>query len=144
MLRALITALVLATSGCGSSLPGPPTGKHPGLAAVVQSVDYPPPPAVIEVVPEQPGDDACVWLDGHWDWIAGRWEWQRGGWGKPPEACYYRPPSMSWPLAGSLQFLRAYWYPNNIDALSPEQAQEAGAAPLSCGRPAQKYAPKKP
>ena len=37
-----------------------------------------------------------------------------------------------------------HWYPNNIDALSPEQAQKACAAPLSCGRPAQKYAPKKP
>jgi len=125
---------------CGSSLPGPPTGKLPD-AALVQSVEYPPPPAQAEVVPDQPDNEACVWLDGHWDWVAGRWEWQSGGWVVPPKDCYYRPASMSWPQAGSLQLVRAHWWPENADELTPEKAQKACATPVSCGRPAQKYRP---
>ncbi|MBK8996491.1 MAG: hypothetical protein KJ015_39650 [Myxococcales bacterium] len=129
--------LSLLGVACGSAIPGPPTGPHPGNAAL----EYPPPPAQAEVVPERPSNEACVWLDGHWDWIGGRWEWQGGGWVVPPKGCYYRPASMSWPQAGALQLLRAHWYPDNVDELPPEKAQKACPAPVPCGRPAQKYKP---
>lgn len=138
MTRAL-AALALVALACGSSLPGPPTGPHPGANAVVDSVEYPPPPAVAEVVPPRPANEACVWVDGHWDWESGRWEWKRGAWVVPPPGCYHRPASMSWPQAGSLQLLRAYWYPNDVDELTPEKAKKACAEPVSCGRPAQQY-----
>ncbi|MBE7486579.1 MAG: YXWGXW repeat-containing protein [Polyangiaceae bacterium] len=141
MARRSLTLLGLLGLACSSGIPGPPTGPHPGNAALIVSVEYPPPPAVAEVVPERPDNEDCVWLDGHWDWVAGRWEWQSGAWVVPPKGCYYRPVSMSWPQAGALQVLRAYWYPNNVDELTPEKAQRACAEPVSCGRPAQKYKP---
>lgn len=144
MRRGASALVALAALACGSGIPEPPTGKHPGLAAVVESVEYPPPPARAEVVPERPGNEACVWLDGHWDWVAGRWEWRSGAWVVPPKGCYYRPASMSWPQAGQLQLLRAHWYPENVDELPPEKAQKACPEPVSCGRPAQKYKPGAP
>jgi hypothetical protein len=134
-------ALVAVSFACGPAIPGPPTGKHPGLAAVVKEVEFPPPPAVSEVVPPRPADERCVWLDGSWDWVGGRWEWQSGGWVVPPKGCYFRPATLSWPQAGALRLIAAHWYPDNVDELEPERAQAACPAPVSCGRPARKYRP---
>ena len=48
-------------------------------------VPYPPPAALVEVVPNAPGDDGAVWVDGHWLWRGRYYVWERGGWLLPPE-----------------------------------------------------------
>lgn len=56
----------------------PPQATHPPSAYV--EVPYPPPAALVEVVPEAPEEDGAVWVDGHWVWRGRYYVWQRGGW----------------------------------------------------------------
>ncbi len=132
----------LSLCACSSSLPAPPQGAHPAEAAIVETVEYPPPPAQAEFVPPAPDNEACVWLDGHWDWVSGRWVWLSGEWLIPPPGCFFAPTSLNWPESGSLQLLRAHWYPENADELSADRARKACPEPVPCGRAAQKYRPR--
>ncbi|MBK7585592.1 MAG: YXWGXW repeat-containing protein [Myxococcales bacterium] len=145
MRGALLFGLLVAPAqlSCSSSLPVPKFGPQPPEAALLQSVDYPPPPAQAEVVSKQPENEACVWLDGHWDWVGGRWVWGAGGWVVPPKDCFLARPTLSWPEAGALQLLRWHWFPDNVDELTPEKARTACATPVPCGKPAEKYRPGK-
>lgn len=138
-LRPLL-ALALLSGACSSSLPAPPRGAHPANAAMVDVVEYPPPPAQSEVVPPAPDNPRCVWLDGHWDWLGGRWQWIRGAWIVAPDGCFFAPPSLYW-LGSGLSFLRPHWYPNNAEDLPPDKARSACGKPSPCGRDAQKYQP---
>lgn len=141
-LRSFACSFALALVGCSSSLPTPPTGPHPTNAAIVDVVEYPPPPAQSELVPAAPDNPACVWLDGHWEWIGRRWQWIGGEWIVPPKGCYYAPPGMYW-VGGELSYLRAHWYPNDVEGLPPDKARSACRKPVPCGRPAEKYSPGK-
>jgi len=138
----LSTTLLFATTwvGCSSSLPAPPTGPHPSNAAIVDVVEYPPPPAESELVPPAPNDASCVWLDGHWEWIGRRWQWTSGAWIVPPKGCYYAPPSMYW-VGEELSYLRAHWFPEDSEEMPAEKARNACGKPVPCGRPAEKYKP---
>lgn len=51
-------------------------------------MDYPPPPARVEMVPERPQSNA-VWLNGEWAWSGRRWAWKEGGWVVVPEGARY-------------------------------------------------------
>ncbi len=74
----------------GSSLPKPTYVAHPADAGALEQVNYPPPPARVEFIPEQPRDDA-VWIDGEWQWQGTRWGWKPGRWVVPPTNASYSP-----------------------------------------------------
>jgi hypothetical protein len=75
-----------AMAACGGGLPHPPYGSQPASALV--EVDYPPPPARVELVPEQPAGNA-VWVNGEWLWSGRRWAWKPGGWVVTPQGAAY-------------------------------------------------------
>jgi hypothetical protein len=132
--RAFLLGLVLVA--CGSSLRTPTLVPHPKKAGVLAIiVDYPPPPAQVEMVIEHP-DSRCVWIDGHWDWTARRWQWFPGGWVVPPDGCDYAPPIMIWVPSeeqGELYYMRPRWYPENAKELELQQALAACRSVPPCG-----------
>jgi hypothetical protein len=135
LLRFAFGSIAAWLVSCSSGLPVPPRGSHPREAALVVVVDYPPPAAQVEFVPERPKDERCVWLDGHWEWVDRRWRWTSGGWVVPPPSCYFAPPTTYW-IGTELIYLRPHWYPVDAEDLPPEKARSACPPPVSCGRPA--------
>jgi hypothetical protein len=91
---------------CGNGLPAPETAKHPARAFI--EVPYPPPAALVEVVPKEPDD--CVWVDGHWIWRGRYYVWQRGGWLRPPPGARYATWQSVFSRDGRLLFARGAWY----------------------------------
>jgi hypothetical protein len=74
-----------AALACGSALPAAAKVPHPDDAYEV--VPYPPPSALVEIVPERPNADA-VWVDGYWAWRGRYYVWERGGWVIAPEGAH--------------------------------------------------------
>ena len=120
-----VLALALAT-GCGSSLKLVPTGAHRIDQAKAVVVGYPPPPARVECVPDQPREE-CAWLDGTWRWGGRRWQWIPGAWVVPPPDCYHAPAYSQW-VSGEakdvgardqLFFFEAKWYATQGAAACP-------------------------
>lgn len=130
----VLPAVVLPA--CGSRLRVAPAGAPPVSGAEAVVVDYPPPPAQVEIVPRDPGKP-CVWVDGHWEWQGRRWRWQTGSWLRPPPACYYSTQMLVWlPAEGAspLYYWPPRWYPRST--------ARAGACdrPVPCGAAAAKAA----
>jgi hypothetical protein len=75
------------------------TGPQPENAPQVQ-VQFPPPPAKVEILPDDPGEP-CVWVDGHYNWVGRRWQWESGGWFIVPEGCYLAEARLAWAPEGS-------------------------------------------
>ena len=124
VLRVLLAMLAGSALACGSRHAEAPRGAHPPNDAV--SIPYPPPPARVEEVPEQP-DAACVWADGYWD-FSDRWEWQAGEWVVPRAHCRLAPMELR-RQGGLLLHARPRWYPDNVTLLG---AQSACPRPLAC------------
>jgi hypothetical protein len=104
-------------SACSSSLPTPPETAHP-LRAYVE-VPYPPPAALVEVVPEPPENGDAVWLDGHWVWRGRYYVWQRGGWIVPPENGAYATWQSVLAKDGRIVFAPGTWYGPDHRPLAP-------------------------
>jgi hypothetical protein len=102
----LLLAGALAT-GCGSSLALPPT-VAPEPAGYAE-VPYPPPAALVELVPNAPDDPDAVWIDGSWVWRGRYYVWQRGGWVVPPEGATFRPWSLRFTADGRMLFAKTRW-----------------------------------
>jgi hypothetical protein len=81
-----LAILGCALAACSGRVPHPPYASQPASALV--EVDYPPPPARVESVPERPAGNA-VWLNGEWSWTGRRWGWKPGGWIVVPEGAAY-------------------------------------------------------
>ena len=73
-------------------------------------VPYPPPAALVEVVPAAPKENAAVWVDGHWIWRGRYYVWQRGGWLLPPEDAVYAPWQSLLAKDGRVVFAPGTWY----------------------------------
>jgi hypothetical protein len=102
---------------CSSALPEPPRTVHPARAYV--EVPYPPPAALVEVVPEPP--EGGIWVDGHWVWRGRYYVWQRGGWLRPPEDAAYATWQSVLAQDGRLLFAPGVWYdPNKRPLMPPE------------------------
>lgn len=100
--------LVLASMACGaSSLPDPDSAPH--SANVFIEVPYPPPAALVEIVPVRP-DGGAVWVDGNWVWRGRHYVWQRGGWVHPPEKAAYASWQAYLAPDGRLLFAPGTWY----------------------------------
>jgi hypothetical protein len=93
---------------CSGSLPTPPHAVHPSRAFV--EVPYPPPAALVEVVPDPPEQEGSVWVDGYWVWRGRYYVWQRGGWLVPPENAAYATWLAVLAKDGRLLFAPGAWY----------------------------------
>ena len=74
--------MLAALAACGGSSVAKPA-LQPQPSDAYEEVPYPPPSALVEIVPPQPRPDA-VWMDGYWAWSGQYYIWERGGWVMPP------------------------------------------------------------
>src|ERR1700690_4247388 len=102
-----VATLGLIVGACGSSLPGPPLVFHPPNAYA--EVPYPPPAAMVEVVPPSPSS-ALVWVDGYWMWQGQYYAWMRGGWVFVPTGGSYANWQSFYTSDGRLMFAPSAWY----------------------------------
>ena len=86
-------------AACGASVRSAPRGPQPDNAAATL-VQFPPPPAKVEILPEDPGEP-CLWVDGHYNWVGRRWQWEAGGWFIVPEGCHLAEARLVWAPEGS-------------------------------------------
>lgn len=125
--------LSLLPIACGrASLPTPKTVAQ--SRGAYRDVPYPPPAALVEVVPPRPPGDS-VWLDGHWVWRAGRYAWERGGWVRPPPGARLAEWDLVYLPDGTLRFAPDVWHaesgqpiasPRIIAPANPPPAQVTG------------------
>jgi len=96
--------------GCSSTLPAPESALHPATAFV--EVPYPPPAALVEVVPQRPAaaKGSAVWVDGNWTWRGSYYVWQRGGWTVPSKGSSYATWQVYLAPDGRLLFATGAWY----------------------------------
>jgi len=122
--------LLLGLAFCGSTLKTAPLGPHAEYAQQ-HEVDYPPPPAKVELVPPAPGEQ-CVWVDGNWEWRGRQWDWQSGKWVVPPPGCHYAAARLSWidsARGGTLYFTPPNWYP---DEKVEQSKAKTACKPVPC------------
>ena len=103
----LVCALASTISGCGGSLRAPAEAIHRRDTFV--EVPYPPPAALVEVVPE-PHPPGGVWVDGNWVWRGRYYVWQRGGWMQQIEGLSYASWQCRLANDGRLLFAKGTWY----------------------------------
>lgn len=121
-----VVAAATAMIACGSRrLPTPSYVGQPQEALV--QVPYPPPPARVEYVPDQPSGDA-VWIDGEWVWQGRRYAWKPGRWVKPPSNASFAPWATVRDPMGSLYVAEGSWRDSKGNEV-------AAPAPLKVGRP---------
>lgn len=118
-----------ALVACSSRVP------HPNYTArsTVEPVeaDYPPPPARVEFVPEQPSSDA-VWLNGEWSWTGRRWGWKPGGWVVPPKGAAYARSALVRRQDGKLFTTTSRWQgPDGGEIPGPEVLRASAAKSTS-------------
>lgn len=123
----LFAASGTALGSCGSSLPLPPLVAH--ASGTYAEVPYPPPAALVEVVPASPSSSA-VWLDGYWRWRRRAYVWIRGGWVLVPVGERFAPWQSFYTRDGLLMFAPGVWYaPDGTRARTPEILVPAYAPP---------------
>jgi hypothetical protein len=131
-----VVAVVAVASfvACGSSTQLAPKGPHPPHVQEFQLVEFPPPPAQIEEIPEaiESAPD-CVWVDGYYAWEERRFAWHPGQWVLPTEGCYYAPPVTAWSRVGEprLYYTPPRWY--HDDALGRSGPDALCPVPKTCG-----------
>jgi hypothetical protein len=108
------TAAALALSGgllallaCSSRVPQPRATAQQPTSALLE-VEYPPPPARVEFLPEQPSGNT-VWVNGEWLWQGRRWAWRPGAWIVPPENAAYARRVIVRRADGKLFFAPGVW-----------------------------------
>jgi hypothetical protein len=136
MKNALVVAVTAASfAACGSSTNLAPKGPHPPHVQEFVLVDFPPPPAQVEEIPESlaSGPD-CVWVDGHYAWEDRRFAWHPGQWVMPAEGCYFAPAVTAWSRTREprLYYTPPRWY--REDALGKSGAAAFCPVPRTCAR----------
>ena len=131
----VVLALAALAVACGSSTPLPPTGPHPPHVQEFVQVDFPPPPAQIEEIPEHVANaPECVWVDGYYAWEERRFTWHPGQWVLPADGGYYAPAITAWSRVGEprLYYTPPRWYRD--DALGKTGAAALCPVPRTCRR----------
>jgi hypothetical protein len=121
--------LFCALAACSGRIPHPPYATHPPEALV--EVDYPPPPARVESVPERPVKGA-VWLNGEWSWTGRRWGWKPGGWVVVPAGAKYAKLALVRRSDGKLFAAQGTWRNDEGQEIAaPEFATGSASRPAS-------------
>ncbi len=111
---------LVAVTACSGGLRVPPSGPQPPNVVPIV-VDYPPPPAQIERIEQDPGKP-CVWVDGSYVWLGRRWEWTPGQWVAPRVGCYYRGGALVWApttqAPGTLYYFPPKWYTERANGIT--------------------------
>lgn len=120
-----IVFVLWSAAACGSSLPEPALGdaRH-----AYEQVPYPPPSALVEIVPPQPAPDA-VWVDGYWLWRGRYYVWERGAWVRPPAGAYVREWRARYLDDGTLLYAPTRWYDDAGRLIEPPQPLVPAATP---------------
>jgi YXWGXW repeat-containing protein len=92
-------------------------------------VPYPPPAALVEVVPPEPDVSGVVWLDGHWVWRGTYYVWQRGGWMVPPKDGAYATWQSLLAKDGRIVFAPGTWYGPDRRPLTPPKMLTTARTP---------------
>lgn len=122
----LVVAATTAMLACGMRrLPAPSYTGQPQEALV--QVPYPPPPARVEFVPEQP-DGNAVWIDGEWVWQGRRYAWKPGRWVKAPPNASFAPWATVRDTMGSLYIAEGTWRDPKGNAIAAPTPIKVGAA----------------
>lgn len=101
---------------CSPRVVTAPEGRHaPGAFT---EVPYPPPAALVEVVPRARPRGA-VWVDGYWTWRGSHYVWQRGGWVLPPPESTFAPWRTKYTKQGQLLFAPGRWYGPDAQEIDP-------------------------
>jgi hypothetical protein len=135
-LAALVAAVafggagVTTVLGCGAAdlaVPSYPQPQGSAPGAPPEVVAFPPPPAPIEHLNDEPPARGCLWADGQWVWATQHWNWRPGAWVRPPEGCHYSAPTLQWVASGdtpgetSLLYYRpGRWYAVDEPKLCPD------------------------
>lgn len=121
----ILVAAATVMVACGARrLPAPSYTGQPQEALV--QVPYPPPPARVEYVPEQPADGA-VWIDGEWVWQGRRYAWKPGRWVKPPANAAFAPWATVRDPMGSLYIAEGTWRDSKGNEVAAPSPIETGA-----------------
>jgi hypothetical protein len=128
-MRLLARITLVVFLACGGDLPAPSYVQQ--QASALTSVRYPPPPARVEFVPDQPVSGA-VWIDGEWVWRGRRWAWRQGRWVAPPSGARFSPWTMVRGDDGTIFYASGAWRDAKGQDV-PEPAPVATARPSSGG-----------
>ncbi|MGH7281474.1 MAG: YXWGXW repeat-containing protein [Polyangiaceae bacterium] len=121
--RFLFAAVVMTVLGCSSGLPRPP--YSPQKTTDLQEVAFPPPPARVEFVPDQPNSDS-VWIDGEWEWTGRVWTWKRGRWVEPIPSATFSPWATVRGSDGMLYLAGGTWRDVKGNPIDPPKAISYG------------------
>jgi hypothetical protein len=106
VLRIAAFAICASSLACGHLVRHPTYVPQPTSALV--SVEMPPPPARVEIVPTEPSATA-VWVDGEWMWRRERWAWLPGRWVEQPAGVALSPWVFVRGLDGALWYAPGVW-----------------------------------
>lgn len=121
----VLVAVATSMLACGTRrLPAPAYTGQPQEALV--QVPYPPPPARVEYVPEQP-NGAAVWVDGEWVWRGRRYAWKPGRWVKPPANASFAPWATVRDPMGTLYIAEGTWRDSKGNQVAAPTPIETGA-----------------
>jgi hypothetical protein len=127
VIRLPIGVAVAVVFACSSSMQQPAAHAH--AEEEYDVVPYPPPSALVEVVPESPRPDA-VWVDGYWIWRGRYYVWERGGWVVPPKGAYVSNWNARYRPEGALLYAPTTWHAANGQTMdAPEFLQPAATPP---------------
>ena len=110
------SSLLLWLAACARSVTSPDAVDQPRDAYV--PVPYPPPAALAETVPPDPGGGA-VWLDGDWVFQGQSYVWQRGGWVYPERDARFAPARSIYLPDGRLLLAPGTWFDRQGRRLPP-------------------------
>ena len=116
MMRHVLGFAYALQIACVHTLPHPTFAPQPPSALI--AVPDEPPPALVEIVPPSP-DENAVWIDGEWTWSHRRWTWLPGRWVIPPPNATYSQWVTVRASDGSLYFAPATWRDAQGQAIPP-------------------------
>ena len=81
------------------------------------SVEWAPPPMLVDTPPPQPSDDQ-VWTGGYWVW-EGNWIWARGQWAPPPHHGYHWNNPYYDHRGNNVVFVNGFWAAPGVTFVAP-------------------------
>ena len=127
-MRPFQLVLALPLLACSSTLPRPEAQPHPDEHYRI--VPYPPPSALVEIVPTAPSADA-VWIDGYWDFRGRYYVWERGGWIAPQDGAYVCKWHARYEQDGTLLYAPTTWHDEDGNPIEPPPFLVPAATPPS-------------